>query len=62
MPRLDFFGSTFTLLPRTGRLLVFPPGGCHYVRAYRPRVDLLQHRLRTSLAAEPPSGTLKLCA
>jgi hypothetical protein len=43
MPGLDFVGTTFTVLPRTGRLVVFPGWLLHYVHAYRgqrPRVSI----------------------
>ena len=43
MPGLDLFGTTFTVLPRTGRLVVFPGWLLHYVHAYlgqRPRVSI----------------------
>ncbi len=43
MPGLDLLGSTFTVLPRTGRLVVFPAWLLHYVHAYhgqRPRVSI----------------------
>jgi hypothetical protein len=42
MPGLDL-GTTFTLLPRTGRLAVFPGWLLHYVHTYRgqrPRVSI----------------------
>jgi len=43
MPGLDLVGTTFTVLPRTGRLVVFPGWLLHYVHAYRgqrPRVSI----------------------
>jgi hypothetical protein len=43
MPGLDFVGLTFTLLPRTGRLVVFPGWLPHHEHAYRgqrPRVSI----------------------
>ncbi len=43
MPGLDLLGTTFTALPRTGRLVVFPGWLLHYVHAYhgtRPRVSI----------------------
>jgi len=44
MPGLEnLLGSTFTVLPRTGRLVVFPGWLLHYVHAYRgqrPRVSI----------------------
>jgi len=43
MPGLDIVGTTFTVLPRTGRLVVFPGWLLHYVHAYhgqRPRVSI----------------------
>lgn len=43
MPGLDLVGTTFTALPRTGRLIVFPGWLLHYVHAYvgtRPRVSI----------------------
>lgn len=43
MPGLEFVGTTFTVLPRTGRLVVFPGWLLHYVHAYsgqRPRVSI----------------------
>ncbi len=43
MPGLDFVGTTFTVLPRTSRLVVFPGWLLHYVHAYRgtrPRVSI----------------------
>jgi hypothetical protein len=43
MPGLDLLGTTFTVLPRTGRLAVFPGWLQHYVHAYRgqrPRVSI----------------------
>jgi uncharacterized protein (TIGR02466 family) len=43
MPGLDFVGTTFTVLPRTGRLVVFPGWLLHYVHSYRgqrPRVSI----------------------
>lgn len=35
MPGLDLVGGTFTVPPRTGRLVVFPAWMLHYVHAYR---------------------------
>jgi hypothetical protein len=43
MPGLELLGTTFTVLPRTGRLVVFPGWLLHYVHAYRgqrPRVSV----------------------
>lgn len=43
MPGLDFVGTTYTVLPRTSRLVVFPGWLLHYVHAYRgkrPRVSV----------------------
>jgi uncharacterized protein (TIGR02466 family) len=43
MPGLELLGTTFTVLPRTGRLVVFPGWLLHYVHAYRgqrPRVSI----------------------
>jgi len=43
MPGLELLGTTFTVLPRTGRLAVFPGWLPHYVHAYRgqrPRVSI----------------------
>jgi uncharacterized protein (TIGR02466 family) len=43
MPVLELTGSTFTVIPRTGRLVVFPGWLQHYVHAYkgkRPRVSI----------------------
>ncbi len=43
MPGLEILGTTFTVPPRTGRLIVFPGWLRHYVHAYRgqrPRVSL----------------------
>ncbi len=43
MPGLDDVGSTFTVVPRTGRLVVFPGWLLHYVHPYRgqrPRVSI----------------------
>ena len=43
MPGLELLGTTFTVLPRTGRLVVFPGWLRHYVHAYRgqrPRVSI----------------------
>jgi Putative 2OG-Fe(II) oxygenase len=43
MPGLDLVGTTFTVLPRTGRLVVFPGWLLHYAHAYRgqrPRVSI----------------------
>jgi uncharacterized protein (TIGR02466 family) len=42
-PGLELLGTTFTVLPRTGRLVVFPGWLPHYVHAYRgqrPRVSI----------------------
>jgi hypothetical protein len=43
MPGLDLLGGTYTVLPRTGRLVVFPGWLMHYVHSYfgnRPRVSI----------------------
>ena len=43
MPGLEITGTTFTVLPRTGRLVVFPGWLVHYVHTYRgkrPRVSI----------------------
>jgi hypothetical protein len=43
MPGLELVGTTYTVLPRTGRLAVFPGWLLHYVHAYhgqRPRVSI----------------------
>lgn len=43
MPGLELIGTTFTVLPRTGRLVVFPGWLRHYVHTYRgqrPRVSI----------------------
>ena len=44
MPGLEnLLGTTFTVLPRTGRLVVFPGWLLHYVHVYlgqRPRVSI----------------------
>ena len=43
MPGLQLVGSTFTVIPRTGRLVVFPGWLLHYVHTYRgqrPRVSI----------------------
>lgn len=43
MPGLELTGSTFSVAPRTGRLVVFPAWLLHYVHAYRgnrPRVAI----------------------
>lgn len=43
MPGLDLLGGTFTVAPRTGRLVIFPGWLLHYVHAYhgaRPRVSI----------------------
>jgi hypothetical protein len=43
MPGLELLGTTFTVLPRTGRLVVFPGWLRHYVHSYRgqrPRVSI----------------------
>jgi uncharacterized protein (TIGR02466 family) len=43
MPGLDLVGGTFTVPPRTGRLVVFPGWMLHYVHAYlgqRPRISI----------------------
>jgi len=43
IPGLDLVGTTFTVLPRTGRLVVFPGWLLHYVHSYRgqrPRVSI----------------------
>ena len=43
MPGIEIVGSTFTALPRTGRLVVFPGWLLHYVHEYRgqrPRVSI----------------------
>jgi Putative 2OG-Fe(II) oxygenase len=43
MPGLDVTGGTYTVLARTGRLVVFPGWLLHYVHAYRgrrPRVSI----------------------
>jgi uncharacterized protein (TIGR02466 family) len=43
MPGLELLGTTFTVLPRTGRLVIFPGWLRHYVHSYRgqrPRVSI----------------------
>jgi hypothetical protein len=43
MPGLEVVGTTYTVLPRTGRLAVFPGWLLHYVHTYlgqRPRVSI----------------------
>jgi len=43
MPGLDLTGGTFTVLARTGRLVIFPGWMLHYVHTYqgqRPRVSI----------------------
>jgi uncharacterized protein (TIGR02466 family) len=42
-PGLDLFPSTFTIMPRTGALVIFPGWLQHYVHAYRgarPRISI----------------------
>ena len=42
-PGLDYVGTTFTVVPKTGRLVVFPAWLLHYVHTYlgtRPRISI----------------------
>jgi uncharacterized protein (TIGR02466 family) len=64
MPGLELVGSTFTVLPRTGRLVVFPGWLLHYVHAYRgqrPRVSISSNvifELTAAFANERKVGAL----
>jgi len=56
MPGLEIVGTTFTVQPRTGRLVVFPGWLLHYVHSYlgqRPRVSI-----SCNLVFEPTSAAV----
>ena len=64
MPGLDLTGGTFTVLARTGRLVIFPGWMLHYVHTYqgqRPRVSIscnLIFEPASSFAAERHVGAV----
>jgi uncharacterized protein (TIGR02466 family) len=63
IPELEIFPSTFTILPRTGLLVVFPGFLQHYVHSYRgqrPRItiscNLTMEASRPRPSSAPPTG------
>jgi hypothetical protein len=62
MPGLEYVGSTFTVLPRTGRLVIFPAWLLHYVHSYlgeRPRISISCNFLFEPTAAPPASRQIR---